>query len=317
MPFYSPLRYPGGKRRLIGAISALIEANEYNDVVYAEPFAGGAAVGIALLFEEYASTIHLNDLNKPIFAFWDAVLNDTDALCSKIRSAPLTMDEWHKQRAVYDSRNSADNNELGFATLFLNRTNRSGIVNGGVIGGKNQTGKWKIDARFNKNELIQRIEKIGRYRNRINLHQTDALEFSENVLMADSRTIFTFFDPPYIKNGNDLYLDNYREEDHRRLSSHIEKLNQPWVCTYDVAALDLGLFPYHRKIEYDLKYTTQGRYAGREVMFLSKNLDLPEAWLLSPDAFLLSSPNKDLKLYGVFRDVFLTSLIGTSVRCLG
>ena len=287
---------------MLYAISSLIEANEYNDVVYAEPFAGGAAVGLALLFEEYATTIHLNDLNRSIFAFWDAVLNDTDALCSKVRNAPLTMDEWHRQRAIYDSRNSATSAELGFATLFLNRTNRSGIIGGGVIGGKNQTGKWKLDARFNRGELVHRIEKIGRYRNRINLYQMDALEFSENVLEVASEKIFAFFDPPYIKNGKDLYLDNYCEEDHRRLSSHIQRLNQPWVCTYDVAAIDLGLFPHHRKLEYSLKYTTQGRYAGKEVMFLSKSLALPKAWLQSPHSFLLSPSNKDLKLHGFLRD---------------
>ena len=35
---------------------------------------------------------HLNDLNRAIYAFWDSAVNDTEALCSKIRNVPLTMD---------------------------------------------------------------------------------------------------------------------------------------------------------------------------------------------------------------------------------
>ena len=302
MPFYTPLRYPGGKRRLLSVVSSLIEENQLDDVVYAEPFAGGAAVALALLFEEYASTIYLNDLSRSIFAFWDSVINDTDALCSKIRSSPLNIDEWHRQRAVYDARESADFSDLGFAILFLNRTNRSGIIGGGVIGGKNQAGGWPLDARFNRNELIYRIEKIGRYRDRIRIYQMEALDFTEKILNGAPQRVFAFFDPPYIRNGKDLYLNNYCVEDHFQLSSRIQGLGQPWICTYDRAAIELGLFPHHRTIEYGLKYTTQGRYEGREVMFLSQELALPQTWLRNPSKFLLDPSNRNLRLYGTLQD---------------
>src|SRR3954452_7666158 len=142
MPFYTPLRYPGGKRRLTHVVTRLLEENGLRDVEYAEPYAGGAAIALSLLFEEYASVVHINDLSRPVFAFWHAALNDTKELCCRIERTNVTMREWHRQRKVYENRAAADLADLGFATLFLNRTNRSGILSGGVIGGKSQESEW-------------------------------------------------------------------------------------------------------------------------------------------------------------------------------
>ncbi len=177
MPYYTPLRYPGGKRRLAHVVMRLLEENRLRDIQYVEPYAGGSAIALELLFGDYASVIHINDLSRPVYAFWHSVVNDATELCRRIRHVGVTMPEWRKQRAIYDQRDTADIGDLGFAALFLNRTNRSGIISGGVIGGKEQTGKWLIDARFNRDELIQRINKIHRYASRIRLYQQDALDF--------------------------------------------------------------------------------------------------------------------------------------------
>ena len=166
MPFYTPLRYPGGKRRLSTVVMRLLEENGLKDIQYAEPYAGGSAVALSLLFEEYASTVHINDLSRPVYAFWYAVLNNTAELCRRIDRTKVNMREWRRQRAVYERRDKAELDDLGFAALFLNRANRSGIIGGGVIGGKDQSGEWGIDARFNKTEITQRIQKIGRFSKR-------------------------------------------------------------------------------------------------------------------------------------------------------
>jgi DNA adenine methylase len=162
MPFYTPLRYPGGKRRLAPVVSRLLTANKLKNIDYVEPYAGGAAVALSLLFNEFAATVHINDLSRPVFAFWHTVLNATEDLCARVASVRVSMREWERQRSVYDDRDSADLTDLGFAALFLNRTNRSGIISGGVIGGKDQTGAWKLDARFTKPELINRIKRVAR-----------------------------------------------------------------------------------------------------------------------------------------------------------
>lgn len=301
MPYYTPLRYPGGKRRLAPLVIRLLEANGLRDIEYAEPYAGSSAVALALLFGEYASVVHINDLSRPVYAFWHSVLNDVDGLCKRIERTSVTMREWHRQRAVYDDRSEADLNALGFATLFLNRTNRSGIIAGGVIGGKKQTGTWKIDARFNKPDIIQRIRRIARYRNRIRLYQLDALKFTLDVLPTIARS-FAFYDPPYIDNGTDLYLNNYDIEGHRQLAVQVGQLPSPWIVTYDAAAVREQLYPTHRRLLFDLEYTAQDRYAGREVMFLADHLNIPTPWQ-NGRRVEISHPSDKVRVYGRMENV--------------
>lgn len=275
----------------------LLKQNGLKDIQYAEPYAGGAAIALALLLEEYASVIHINDLSRPVFAFWSAVLHDTDEFCHRIESVDLTMKEWRKQRAIYEDRDVADLAALGFATLFLNRTNRSGIIGGGVIGGKAQAGAWTLDARFNKAELVSRIRRIGRYSSRIRLYNLDALEFTNNVIPSMGGNAFAFFDPPYIENGDDLYLNDYCLLDHQQLADRIARLEQPWVVTYDHAAVKYELYRLNRRIMYGLGYSAQDRYEGKEAMFLSNHLQVPTEWGCAP--FLLTAPRSHHPLYGI------------------
>jgi DNA adenine methylase len=298
MPYYTPLRYPGGKRRLVAAVARLLEENGLRDIQYVEPYAGGAAIALALLFEEYASVVHINDLSRPVYAFWHAVLNHTEDLCRRVEKTKITMLEWHRQRAIYEEQSAASLDDLGFATLFLNRTNRSGIIGGGVIGGKKQTGEWGLDARFTKPELIQRIRRIGRYSTRIKLYQMDALDFTKNVVSKLGKNAFAFYDPPYIENGADLYLNDYTVNGHRKLAQRVSKLKLPWIVTYDYAAVQHELYARHRRIAYELKYSANGRHRGQEVMFFSDGLSLPNDWRPSIPIRLSAQGHKRAAVYG-------------------
>lgn len=297
MQVYTPLRYPGGKRRLAPTVMELLEENRLHDVQYVEPYAGGSAVALALLFEEYAARVHINDLSRPVYAFWYSVLNHTEEICRRLERVTVTMRQWRIQRAVYEHRGSADLLELGFATLFLNRVNRSGIIGGGVIGGKEQRGKWRLDVRFNRRELLRRIRRIARYKNRISLYQSDALDFTANLPPTLGKRSFIFFDPPYIENGNGLYLNEYTLADHQKLAHHIAGLKRPWIVTYDRAAVKYRLYPSCRRILFDVHYMAQSRYKGREVLFLGPGLKIPTVWARS-STIRMGRPRSKYPLYG-------------------
>lgn len=272
----SPLRYPGGKNRLANFIKLIVQNSGLLDGHYVEPYAGGASVGLSLLFDEYVSHIHINDLDPGVHAFWHSVLNHTDRLCRLIRDRPLTMDEWRRQRAIHQRRRLATPLSLGFATFYLNRTNRSGIIaSGGVIGGNDQTGKWKLDARYTRSDLIARVEAIAGYRDRISLYRRDAASLLRTLLPKLPTRTLTYLDPPYYVMGGRLYANYYRAADHAKLAKLVSDLHRPWIVSYDNVPEIRKLYPKFRSLVYDLSYSATERYDGSEVMFFSDELEVP------------------------------------------
>lgn len=275
--FTSPLRYPGGKGALSNFIKLVTAQNDLSDGDYVEVYAGGASIAWSLLFEEYVRRVHVNDLNASLVAFWRCVLEDTEALCRLILDTPVTMEEWYRQRDVQEMARNHSILEVGFSTFFLNRTNRSGIMKGGVIGGKGQAGPWKIDARFNKPDLIQRIQRIAGYANRIFLYNLDATDFIRDVLPTLSERTLVYLDPPYFQKGQELYEDHYSEADHATIANLVSAhLRHPWIVSYDATPEIMSLYKDHRHILYSISYSAQDRYAGSEVLFCSSSLLVPE-----------------------------------------
>lgn len=270
----SPLRYPGGKGKVANFLKLVFLRNNLIGQSYAELYAGGASVALALLYEEYASHIFINDLNYSIYAFWYSALNDTDALCTRIQNTAVTIDEWHKQKAIQISE-QPELLDLAFSTFFLNRTNRSGIISGGVIGGKNQDGRWKLDARYNKPDLIGRIRKIGRYKNRITLTKYDAAKYINNVIPTLPQNTFLYLDPPYYVKGGELYEHFYKHDDHAEIAKLVREIENPWIVSYDAVPQIKVLYAGCEQLEYSLNYSAANRYKGSEVMFLSEQLVRP------------------------------------------
>lgn len=273
--FVSPLRYPGGKLKVVDYIKRLFEVNDLMDGTYIEPYAGGASVALTLLFSEYASRIKINDIDRSIYAFWYSVLNETDNLCRMITDTPVTMEQWYAQREVQAHKADAELLELGFSTFFLNRTNRSGILSGGVIGGKEQIGNFKIDARYNKADLIGRIESIADYADRIDLTSMDAVELIKSIKKPTEKT-FCYLDPPYYVKGRDLYLNYYNDDDHKAIAKAIKKYKGKWIISYDAVDFIRKLYKKYRQKEYYLSYSAGNPAKGREIVVYSDGLTIPD-----------------------------------------
>lgn len=275
-PFYSPLRYPGGKRKLANFMALLYRTNGLLDGEYAEVYAGGAAVALTLLYGEYASRIHINDLDRGVYAFWSAARDSTDELCSLVTTAKLDATEWKRQRSVQFATDP-DPLDLAFSTFYLNRTNRSGIIRGGMIGGQGQTGEWKIDARFNRRDLVRRIQRIGRWASRIKVYNLDGSVFLRTIVPGLPKKSLAYLDPPYyIKGQEALYASYYGPNDHADIAALVQNLAVPWVVSYDDHADVRALYVERATVAYDIAYSASDRYRGREVAFFSEGLVVPE-----------------------------------------
>lgn len=277
MAHYSPLRYPGGKGRLSGYFKKIYEANSLRGGVYVEPYAGGASVALSLLIDGYASKVIINDIDSAIYAFWHSVINKTEDLCRLIRDTPVDVKTWEFQHKIQKERDKHNLLELGFSTFFLNRSNRSGILDAGIIGGKRQSGRWKIDERFNKNELISRIQRISQYRDKIELHNLDAMKLIEQIIDELPEKTFVYFDPPYYMKGKALYLNFYGKDDHISVANRISKISlQKWVVTYDRIGFIEELYSQYRQMKYTLNYSALKASKGEELMIFSYNLKIPD-----------------------------------------
>jgi DNA adenine methylase len=273
----SPLRYPGGKSCLANYFKAILKQNDLLGCEYVEPYAGGSSVALALLFGGYVSTVHINDLSRPVAAFWRSALTQTDELCRRIRDCRVTVDNYARQKAILSKPQKVSTLQLGFAAFFVNRTSRSGIISSrsGVIGGKDQKGKWKVDARFGRRGLVERIEAIGKRRKDIRLYNMDAADFlREHVTSLPSRT-FIYLDPPYYRNGQRLYQNFYRHPDHVSLARIVLRLKQQWALSYDDAPEVRSLYQDRGGLTYSIPYSAASRYTGCEVLFFSAGLRVP------------------------------------------
>lgn len=270
----SPFRYPGGKSQLYPYIKHLLNINNVKGT-YIEPFAGGAGVAVELLLHEDVNQIVINDYDKSIYSTWNVILNHSDKLIDFIKNTPISYDEWLIQKKIHqDNKENKSSLAGGCATFYLNRTNVSGIIKGGPIGGKNQAGKYKIDARFNKDVLIKKIETISHFKDRIILMNEDANELTETIKKTyPFSDTFIFFDPPYFEQGKNLYMSFINSSEHQRLFNNILTLEDyKWIVTYDTAPEIQDIYKLvNNKYKYTLNYTANNRRKANEFLFANSN----------------------------------------------
>lgn len=272
----SPLRYPGGKALMTHFFVELFRANNLRNVRYAEPYAGGAGAAINLLLGGFVDEILINDANIGIYSFWNALINESEQFIQKIKEIPVTLDEWYRQKEILKS-SEKPSFELGIATFFLSRTNRSGIISGGAIGGiteeKQRNATYKIDCRFNKDNLIPKLEAIAGQRKRIVVSNNDALDFLQNL----GDDMFVYLDPPYYIKGKSLYMNHYTDDNHRQLAEFLQNdANFAWILSYDDVPQIRELYSELNLFRFSLKYTVETKRVGYELLTHSRNIYFPE-----------------------------------------
>jgi DNA adenine methylase len=278
--FPSPLRYPGGKTPLKTFLARTIELNQIVGGTYIEPYAGGAGAALSLLFGESVSKIYINDKDPHIYSFWKAVLHRTEEFLDLLDKTPVNVATWKKQRSILHDPKIKSFLKIGFATFYLNRCNRSGVLNGGPIGGLHQNGNYSIDARFNRNGLMKRIEKIGLFRERIRVSNKDGVTFLKSIFRRGATIkgkALVYMDPPFFKKAQRLYSFYFKEADHQRLAKYLNgSADFRWVMSYDDTAHVRRLYSGTRK-RFLKGYSINSVRVGRELIFASENCSLPHS----------------------------------------
>ncbi|RFZ79837.1 DNA adenine methylase [Lacrimispora amygdalina] len=273
----SPLRYPGGKTKLFPYIQNIFEVNNLRNTTYVEPFAGGCGLAITLLKKNLVHDIIINDYDYAIYAFWYSILNYTEEFCERIQNIDINVDQWDIQKDIYLHQNLHSILEVGFSTFFLNRTNRSGIINGGIIGGREQNSNYTIDCRFNKTALITKIRDLSSYSNHIQLYNYDVFDLINDIILnMPINNTFIYFDPPYVKKGHQLYRNFFNFQDHKNLRDCIINLKHHWITTYDHTDEIAILYQNCQQDVIDINYSAGTNKIGRELAIFSDNLKMPE-----------------------------------------
>lgn len=274
----SPLRYPGGKQSLAPFVRALIERNGIHGCVYAEPYAGGAGLALRLLMDGIVSQVLLNDKCAMLAAFWRTLFWNTDELLRRISETPINMDTWRETREISQNPAMFSDEDIAFALFFQNRTNFSGVIDGGVIGGKRQLGKYKLDARYPKARLIDLIKKLSRYRDKVRIFNLDAITFMRDELLPMNTACLTYCDPPYYEKGQALYLNAYSPNDHAEVSDFLQSYSKKmrWIVSYDNASQIIALYNKSKLFSFDLSYSAHRVRKGKELLAVSKSLVMPD-----------------------------------------
>lgn len=274
----SPLRYPGGKQCLAPFVKSLIESNNMRGCMYAEPYAGGAGVALRLLMNGTVSQVLLNDKCAMLAAFWRTLFWNTDELLRRISETPINMDTWRETREISQNPAMFSDEDIAFALFFQNRTNFSGVIDGGVIGGKRQLGKYKLDARYPKTRLIDLIKKLSRYRDKVRIFNLDAITFMRDELLPMNTACLTYCDPPYYEKGQALYLNAYSPNDHAEVSDFLQSYSKKmrWIVSYDNASQIIALYNKSKLFSFDLSYSAHRVRKGKELLAVSKSLVMPD-----------------------------------------
>lgn len=272
----SPLRYPGSKASLTDYIASVIEANLLSGCTIIEPYAGSATVSLEMLSRGFVQHAILIERDPLLYGFWYSVFNDVDNLVNDIFEIDVSLNTWIDFQKYRNTTNLDDYLllELGVAGLFFNRTNFSGILGAGPIGGANQDSKYKINCRFKKEKIIQQIRTISLLKDKVEVVFGDALTYLKTQEHEIGNSFsFLYIDPPYYNQGKKLYRYWYEDSNHKELADYLGRLETPWLVSYDDHPKIREYYEESAMQELFIDYTARVSRQGEELLI--SNIIIP------------------------------------------
>ncbi len=287
-PSVTPLRYPGGKTWLLDYVKEFLKFHRLEPIALVEPYAGSASISIGLLRVGLVQEAFISEKDPLIVAFWNAVLENNDELIEYVSTLEISMDTWFssKKYLSYDSAEKYSTIELAGAFLFFNRTNYSGIIKGGPLGGKRQESSYKLDCRFNRKRIMEKIRNLQGLEGRLHVSESDGIDFMEKMAMNGPEEMIFYIDPPYYGAGKNLYRYYFTDKEHEELSAFLTTLELPWLLSYDDAEFIKAL--YKKKTKFPVYTDYQSGYLKKDVKeLLISNYIIPP---IAPKTLIESQP---------------------------
>lgn len=283
----SPLRYPGSKVRITEMVASLLEQNLLVGCHLYEPFAGGSAVSLGLLANGFVPSATWVERDPLIYTFWKMVKEQPEALIARMMKSDISLSTWKRMLPLRDIKRptKATLPDLGYAGLFFNRTCFSGIIGAGPIGGITQlSSSYKIDCRFNKNELANGIRECSAIIQKVEIMFGDGIAFlQQNCLKMPSHAL-VYIDPPYVTNGHKLYRYHFDKKQHENLAEAVSDLRGPWLMSYDNHELIRDLYVGEQAKYVKTYQSLRSSRFVKEILLLSDDFLLPasEAPVIRP-----------------------------------
>lgn len=273
LEYKSPLRYPGGKASLSGVIARIVKDQKLEGCRVFEPYAGSAAVSIALVGAGVCTSGSISERDPLLYSFWKCVFTNPAKLLRRINKTEISLQTWHELRPLLDldEPDESQADLLAFAALFFNRTNFSGVIHSGPIGGQTQSSDYAIDCRFNREELADRVDRLATLGEKIDVQFADALDVIK--AQRNKRGAFFYIDPPYFLQGKKLYRYNYRLSGHIALADALRKAKFSWLLSYDNHDVIENLYEDFHNVYQEFRYSSRMPKKENELLITNMKLN--------------------------------------------
>lgn len=284
--FLSPLRYPGGKNKLAKYIKKVLDYNRFKTKILVEPFVGGGSVSLNFLLNGWTEKVVIADRDQLIYSFWKTLFNNPDYLIRFIKDVDVNIENFYKYKEIATDKKIDDEKKLAEACLFLNRTSFSGILknNAGPLGGKGQNSNYKINCRFNKKSLIEKIKYFSQFKNKVIVllyNWKETIKYVEKI-KGNDKTLF-YFDPPFYKKADGLYRYYFEEKEHLILSKKIKNLKNKWILSYDRAKKIREIYKEYIRGSFAFPYSINSPAKRIEKEYFITPFKKPPKWFLTKD----------------------------------